>query len=219
MRHRVIAITVAAGLLTGCTVGPNYVRPTVATPQTFRAPEPLPAPQAASLADLKWFEVFKDEKLQELIRTALEQNYDLRDAVARVDEARANLGIVHSNQLPQVNASGGVDIQRLSRDGQTPLPATFLPNQNRNFGEATLNLLSFEVDIWGRLRRATEAARANLLSADENRKAVIVTLVSDVATAYLTVRELDYALAISQRTLQTRQESLELTRSRQTGGV
>jgi len=99
------------------------------------------------------------------------------------------------------------------------LPAAFLPSQNRNFGTATLNLLSFEVDIWGRLRRATEAARANLLSADENRKAVITTLVSDVATSYLTLRQLDYELEISQRTLQTREESLSLTKSRQSGGV
>src|SRR5580698_6166144 len=98
MRYRVTAIAVAAGLSVGCVVGPNYSRPAVAVPASFRAPEPLPSSQAASLADLKWFEVFKDEKLQELIRTALEQNYDLRDAVARVDEARANLGITRSNQ-------------------------------------------------------------------------------------------------------------------------
>ncbi len=95
----------------------------------------------------------------------------------------------------------------------------FISSQNRNFGEATLDLLSFEIDIWGRLRRATEAARANLLNADENRKAVITTLVSDVATAYLSMRELDYELEISKRTLETRQQSLELTRSRQRGGV
>jgi len=99
------------------------------------------------------------------------------------------------------------------------LPAAFLPSQNRNFGSATLGLLSFEIDLWGRLRRATEAARANLLSAEENRKAVITTLVSDVATAYLTLRELDYELEISQSTLQTREESLDLTKSRQRGGV
>ena len=87
MRHRVTGVALATALLAGCTVGPNYVRPTIATPQSFRAPEPLPSSQAASLADLKWFDVFKDEKLQELIRTALEQNYDLRDAVARVRHA------------------------------------------------------------------------------------------------------------------------------------
>jgi len=215
----VTAIAIAAGMSIGCTVGPNYVRPTVATPQTFRAPEPLPAPQAASLADLKWFEVFKDEKLQELIRTALEQNYDLRDAVARVDEARANLGITHSNQLPQVNASGGPEFQRLSRDGQTPLPATFLPNQNRNWGQASLNLLSFEVDLWGRLRRATEAARANLLNAEENRKAVVTTLVSDVAGNYFSLLQYDYEIEISQATVQSRRDSLLLVQERQGGGV
>ena len=139
--------------------------------------------------------------------------------MARVEAARAGLGITRSAQFPNFGASGAVEINRLSRDGATPLPPQFLASQNRNFGEATLGLLSFEIDIWGRLRRATEAARANLLSADENRKAVITTLVSDVATAYLSLRELDYELEISQRTLETRQQSLELTKSRQIGGV
>src|SRR5207249_3274764 len=140
--------------------------------------ETLPPPQAASLADLKWFEIFKDEKLQELVRTALEQNYDLREAVARVEQARANLGITRSNQVPQASAGGALEFTRLSRGGQTPLPESFVREQNRDWGQATLNLLSFEVDLWGRLRRSTEAARANLLGAEENRKAVITTLVS-----------------------------------------
>jgi multidrug efflux system outer membrane protein len=214
-----MAVLIAAGWLTGCTLGPNYHRPDVQVPQAFRAPEPLPAPQAESFADLKWWEVFKDADLQQLVRTALQQNYDLRDAVARVEAARANLGITRSNQFPQVGASGDIDFTRLSRDGATPLPASFLPDQNRNWGEATLNLLSFEVDLWGRLRRATEAARANLLSADENRKAVVTTLVSDVATAYFTLRELDDELEISKATLASRRNSLKLTIQRQTGGV
>jgi len=206
-------------LSAACTVGPNYKRPAIATPQNFRAPEPLPPTQADSIADLKWFEVFKDEQLQALIRRALERNYDLRDAVARVEEARAALGITRSNQFPNFAAGAAVEINRLSRDGATPVPSQLLPSQNRNFGTAALQLLSFEIDIWGKLRRATEAARANLLSADENRKAVATTLISDVATAYLRLRELDYELAISQRTLNTREESLELTRSREAGGV
>jgi NodT family efflux transporter outer membrane factor (OMF) lipoprotein len=214
-----LILSLGAALLAGCTVGPNYTRPSLATPAAFRAPEPIPPSQAASLASLKWFDIFKDDKLQELIRTALQQNYDLRDAVARVEAARASLGITRSGQFPNFGAGGEVQINRLSRDAATPLPAQFLPSQNRNFGEATLNLLSFEIDIWGRLRRATEAARANLLSADENRKAVIVTLVSDVATAYLSLRELDYELEISKSTLETRQVSLDLTRSRRIGGV
>jgi multidrug efflux system outer membrane protein len=191
----------------------------VAVPPNFRAPTPLPAPEAASLANLKWFEVFHDEKLQDLIRTALVNNYDLRDAVTRVEQARANLGITRSNQFPQVSALGALEITRLSRDGQFPLQQTFLTSQYRNWGEAALNLLSFEVDIWGRLRRATEAARANLLNAEENRKAVVSTLVSNVASNYFQVRELDAELTISQRTLETRVQSLQLTRHQEEHGT
>jgi outer membrane protein, multidrug efflux system len=218
MNYRAVAV-IAAVWVTGCTLGPNYHRPAVQIPQNFRAPDPLPAPQAESLADLKWWEVFKDPDLQELVKTALQQNYDLRDAVARVEAARANLGITRSNQFPQVGVSGDLQFTRLSRDGSFALPSSFVSSQNRNWGEASLNLLSFEVDLWGRLRRATEAARANLLSAEENRKAVVTTLVSDVATSYFTVRELDYELEISKTTLATRQDSLNLTIDRQTGGV
>jgi multidrug efflux system outer membrane protein len=188
-------------------------------PSNFRAPVLLPEPQATSLADLKWFEVFHDDKLQELIRVALVENYDLLDAVARVQEARANLGIVHSNQLPQVGASGALEFTRLSRDGQFPLPASFVTTQNRNWGQATLNLLSFELDLWGRLRRATEAARANLLNAEENRKAVVSTLVSEVAGDYFQLRELDYELEISHRTLESRRTSLQLVSDRKDGGI
>jgi outer membrane protein, multidrug efflux system len=205
--------------LTACTAGPNYHRPVVRIPATFRTTAPVPEPEAASLADEKWFEVFKDPVLQNLIRAALEQNYDLRIAVANVEAERANLGITRSNQYPNIANGANVDISRLSRNGSLALPPTFVRDQERNWGEASLNLLSFEVDIWGRLRRATEAARANLLAADENRKAVITTLVSDVATNYFTLRELDYELDIAQRTLGTRQESLRLIQTRQGGGI
>jgi multidrug efflux system outer membrane protein len=218
MKFSFIAIPMAL-VLAGCTVGPNYERPKVPAPTSFRAPEPLPPDQAASLADLKWFEVFKDTELQNLVRVGLAQNYDLRDAVAHVEEARANLGITRSNQIPQLRAGGDADFTRLSRDGAFPLPANFVSNQNRNWGEASLQMLSFELDLWGHLRRATEASRANLLSAEENRKAVITTLVSDVATAYFNLRELDYELDISTRTLASRRESLQLTQERETGGI
>jgi multidrug efflux system outer membrane protein len=219
MRKSLIAPILAAGLLAGCAVGPNYHRPAIQTPNAFRAAAPETANDPASLADLKWFEVFKDEKLQELEREALARNYDLRDAAARVEAARANLGITRSNQFPNLDADGNISTIRVSRDGATPLPAAFVPSQNRTFGAATLGLLSFELDFWGRLRRATEAARANLLGAEENRKAVMTSLVSEVAAAYFSLRELDYQLEISQRTLGTRQESLELIRNRQSGGV
>jgi NodT family efflux transporter outer membrane factor (OMF) lipoprotein len=219
MRTSYFAIAAAAVLLAGCTVGPNYKRPPMEVPTNFRAPDPLPAAQGASLADLKWFEVFHDETLQGLIRTALVQNYDMRDAVTRVQQARANLGVTRSNQIPQVGASGSLQVTRLSRDGSFPLPDSFVANQNRNWGEAGLNLLSFEVDLWGRLRRSTEAARANLLNAEWNRKAVVNTLVSDVASDYFQLLELDYELAISRQTLDTRVSSLRLTQDRQRGGV
>src|SRR5580693_10274145 len=148
-----VAVVLMSVALAGCLVGPNYTRPSMAIPQAFRAPDPLPPPQAASFANLKWFEIFKDEKLQDLIRTGLTQNYDLRDAVAHVEAARASLGITRSAQFPNFGASGAVEINRLSRDGTTPLAPQFLPNQDRNFGEASLNLLSFEVELWGKLRR------------------------------------------------------------------
>jgi len=219
MRASYIALAAAAALLSGCAIGPNYKRPNVAVPTNFRATAPLDAHEAASLADLKWFEVFQDEQLQGLVRTALAQNYDLRDAVARVEEARANLGVTRSNQVPQVSASNTLEITRLSRDGSFPLPASFVSEQNRNWNQTGLNLLSFELDIWGRLRRSTEAARANLLSAEWNQKAVVSTLVSQVATAYFQLLELDAELEVSQRTLETRRESLQLVQSRQRGGV
>src|SRR6201993_622502 len=219
MKLQAIAILISAGFCSSCTVGPNYRRPAVQVPQAFHAPEPLPDSQAASFADLKWWEVFRDDELQNLIRKALEQNYDLRDAVTRVEAAEANLGITRSNQFPQVSASGDINFTRLSRNGAFPLPPALVPSQNRNWGQAQLDLLSFEVDLWGRLRRATEAARASLLSAEENRKAVVTTLVSDVAAQYFTLRELDAQLEISRQTLGTRQEALRLTTSRRNYGI
>lgn len=215
-----MAATIAAvALLSGCAVGPNYHRPAVQVPNAFRAPQPLPEQQAASLADLKWWDVFRDAELQGLIRSALAQNYDLREAVSRVEAARANLGITRSDQFPSVGADANIQTNRTSRNGSLPLPESFVRTQNRTFGEAALDLLSFELDIWGRLRRATEASRANLLGAEEIRKAVVTTLVSQVAGNYFSLRQLDNELEISLRTLAVRQESLSLIRNRQGGGV
>lgn len=219
MKKQLAVAACICALLAACTAGPNYRRPAIQAPGAFRALAPVPAAESASLADLKWWDVFKDEKLQGLIKTALAQNYDLRDALARVDAARAGLGVTRSNQFPNFAVAGDMSTTRFSRTGSTSLPASIIPSQNRTFGDATLNLLSFEVDIWGRLRRATEAARATLLGAEENRKAVITTLVGEVATAYLSLRELDYELEISRRTLANRREFLELIKIRQGGGV
>jgi outer membrane protein, multidrug efflux system len=213
---RVLVATLAAGLVTGCTVGPNYRRPAVTTPDVFRG-SATAAADLTSLADLKWFDVFKDDQLQDMIRTALVQNYDLREAVARVDAARANLGIVRADQYPTIDGSGDVTATRFSSGGELPLPQGFPPQ--RTFGSVAINLVSFEADIWGRLRRATEAARADLLASDDNRQAVVTTLIGDVASAYFNLLELDLELEIARRTLATREESLQLITTREQGGI
>ncbi|HEY6333622.1 MAG TPA: efflux transporter outer membrane subunit, partial [Blastocatellia bacterium] len=180
-------------------------------------------PDQTSLGDLKWFQIFKDPKLQDLIRTALVQNYDVRQAVDREFESRANLGITRSNQLPQISGGANFTSTALSEQGQFVFPPTLPPGffiaRVRNFGTLMLNLASFEVDIWGKLRRATEAARANLLASEDARKAVIVTLVGDVSTNYFDLLELDSELEIAKRTLATRQESLRLIKLQQQNGV
>src|SRR6185369_16756007 len=191
-------------------------RPRVVTPPQFRA-DPAPTPDRQSLADLKWFELFKDEKLQELIREALTNNYDVRQAVARIDAARADLGITRSEQFPTIVAGGEVITQRSSRDGAFAIPEPV--KRDRSFGSVLLNLLSFELDVWGRLRKQTEAARADLRASEEDRRAVLTTIISDVATAYFNLCELDYELDISRRTLASREESLRIIRLRQERGV
>lgn len=170
-----------------------------------------------SIGDLKWFEVFKDPELQELVRTAMVNNYDLRSAVARVDAARANLGLARSEQFPQVGASADITSFRNSQNGQVAIPNQ--TGRSRSVGSVLLNLLSFELDIWGRLRQQTKAARAQLRATEEDRKAVMTTVVSDVAGQYFTLLELDSELDIARRTLAAREESLRLIKVREQGGV
>lgn len=191
-------------------------KPAVQTPGVFRA-DTTPQPSAQSLADLKWFEIFKDQKLQDLLRDALSNNYDLRQAIANIDAARANLGITRSEQFPTITASGDVVNQRISRGGQFDLPAP--AKRDRSFGSILLNLLTFEIDVWGRLRKQTAAARADLMATEEAHRFVVTTLISDIATAYFSLRELDFELDISRRTLVSREESLRLITMRQQRGV
>ena len=190
--------------------------PVVQTPAQFRA-DPAPQPDKQTLADLKWFELFKDQKLQDLINDALANNYDLRQAVTRIDAARANLGITRSEQFPSIIASGDIVTQRNSRSGAFDIPAPI--KRDRSFGSVLLNLLTYEIDIWGRLRKQTAAARADLAATEEERRTVITTIISDVATAYFNLREFDYELDISRRTLASRQESLRIISLRQQRGV
>jgi len=211
-----VSLTRAAWLLlatlvvAGCTVGPDYKRPKVDVPSTFRGEEPGAA--AVSLGDVSWWKVFEDETLQQLIRTALQANYDLNIAAARVLEARAQVTIVRSFQFPEVNASGSATYQRV--EGKlTPFQFqdTFAPSAGFDF--------SFELDFWGRLRRATQAARAELLASEDARRFVITTLVTDVASTYLQLRSFDGELEVSRRTLAARQDSLKLVQMRERGGV
>ncbi|HEY9500019.1 MAG TPA: efflux transporter outer membrane subunit [Pyrinomonadaceae bacterium] len=210
-----IVLIMIISLLPNSALAQKYARPRVETPVAYRGG---PAqPDAQSLADAKWFEVFKDQKLQELIREALNNNYDVRAATANINLARANLGITRSDQFPTFVGSADFVTQRLSRSGSFDLPEPV--KRDRTFGSVLLNLLNFELDIWGRLRKATAAARADLLASEETRKAVMTTLVSDVSASYFNLRELDLELEVAHRTLVSRQESLRLITLRQQRGV
>jgi multidrug efflux system outer membrane protein len=209
--RRPAALLAVALALGGCTLGPDYRRPAVPTPPAWRDVG-VPS-DAASLADLAWWELFEDEQLRVLVQAALEANKDLRLAVTRVDQARAQLGIARAAQFPQVGAGASATTNRLS---DTVRPR----NQG---GEADLLStavdLTFELDIWGRLRRASEAARAELLASEETRHAVVMTLVSDVAAAYLQLRQLDLELETTRRNVASRQASLQLARDRFDAGL
>ena len=191
----------------------NQLAP-VKAPEVFRGEV---NPDQNSIGDLKWFEVFKDPELQKLIRTAMVQNYDLRTAGARINAARANLGLARSDQFPQFEASADLETTRTSRNGQ--LAQTGQGGQRRSFGSVLLNLLTFEIDVWGRLRNQTKAARAELRATEEDRKAVMTTVVGDVAAGYFNLLELDSQLDIAKRTLATRENSLRLIKARQEGGL
>jgi NodT family efflux transporter outer membrane factor (OMF) lipoprotein len=212
-----LAVTAVMALLTGCAVGTQYKRPAVATPPEFRGETILSRTDAASLADLKWFEVFKDEQLQQLVTAALKNNYDMREAAVRVQKSRALLGITRSDQLPTISTSGGVTTQRTSANGAFALPQNL--DLTRTYGSVGSNLLSYEVDLWGRLRNATAAARADLLASEENRKTIATSVVSDVTTAYYDLLALDTELDIAKRTLASRENSLRLIKSREQVGL
>lgn len=215
MKKSLIVLIMIISLLPNSALAQKYQRPRVETPVAYRGG---PAqPDAQSLADAKWFEVFKDEKLQELIREALNNNYDVRAATANINLARANLGITRSDQFPTFVGSADFVTQRLSRSGSFDLPEPV--KRDRTFGSVLLNLLNFELDIWGRLRKATAAARADLLASEETRKAVMTTLVGDVSASYFNLRELDLELEVAHRTLVSRQESLRIIVLRQQRGV
>jgi multidrug efflux system outer membrane protein len=204
-----LAVMMAAVLMAGCTVGPNYHRPVVQTPATFRdlGENGQVQPQVASYADLPWWQVFQDPQLQELIRTALKQNYDLQLATERINAARAQVTITRSNLFPQVNGSGNF---QGGKDGSSQAKFNFL-----NLGADA----AFQLDFFGKLRRATEAARAQLLATEDAKQVVVLTLVSDVASDYFTLLQLDLQLQITRNTVEAQQASVKLTNLRVQHGV
>ena len=209
-RHRLVALTLL--LLTGCTVGPNYKRPTVDVPGGYRGLAPDAAPQTtASFAEEKWWTIFDDPQLQALIHKAIAQNYDVRIAAARVLQAQAVVGITRADQFPAIYGGAAATNSRIPR-------TKLLSETNTSSNNVNLSL-SWELDFWGKYRRATESARASLLATEWGQKAVIWSLVSNVASAYFQLLELDAEMEISQRTLTSRKESLHLVEVREQGGT
>jgi multidrug efflux system outer membrane protein len=207
----------------GCLVGPNYKRPAVATPAGYRAASSATtaptsaAASAESFADLQWSEVFRDPQLTVYIDEAVTNNWDVKVAAARVLIAQGALRVTRSRYFPTVNAGGDVVANRFSQEGLTPIPSGVDPQQT--VGGVFLAMPAYEIDLWGAIRRANEASRAQLLATRSAQQVVRQTLVADVATAYYQLLELDYELEIARRTLHVRENSLSLTSERETGGV
>ena len=204
-----MAAIMASGLVAACRVGPNYHRPVVQPPTAYRDlnENPQVQAQAASYADLPWWQVFQDPQLQEFIRAALKQNYDLQLATERINAGRAQLAVTRSSQFPQVQGNGD-----------------FSGGKEHNF-QTKSNFLTltadaaFQLDFFGRLRRATEAARAQLLATEEAQHTVMLTLVSDVASDYFALLQLDLELQITRDTVKTQEGSVKLTSFRLNNGV
>jgi multidrug efflux system outer membrane protein len=204
-----ISVILASILIGGCTVGPNYHRPAVQTPTGYRdlRESPQAQEQAASFADLPWWQVFQDPRLQELIRTALKQNYDMQLATERINAERAQLSITRSQLFPQAQGSGN-----------------FTGGKEQNF-QSKSNFLAltadaaFQLDLFGKLRRETEAARAQLLATEDAQRTVMLTLVSDVASDYFNLLQLDLELQITRDTAKTQEDSVKLTSFRLNHGV
>lgn len=215
--RRLAALFTALGfsfsVILGCAVGPNYKKPQVNTPAVYRGltPEEAASGETRSLADEKWWEVFQDEQLKELIRTALQQNYDVRRAATRVLQAQAALGITRADQFPTITGQAAAVNVRTSQQ-------KLLPALDTNTNRLGLNL-DWELDFWGKFRRATEAGRANLAASEWARREIITELIANLATAYFQLRALDLQLAISRRTLASRQDSLRLTQLLAQGGA
>jgi NodT family efflux transporter outer membrane factor (OMF) lipoprotein len=208
-------VLASAALATSCTLGRDYKRPAIETPTTYR--HAASQTSAASLADVQWFDLFRDDTLTQLVRTALQQNFEIRIAAQRVLQARAAYGITRSDQFPSIDVSAGVTAARSSQTGASRgIPEGV--DTDVSYAQAGFSL-GWEVDVWGRLRRLSEAARAQYLASEEARHGVITTLIADVSDTYLSLRALDLELAIANRTRDVANNSLKLTEARRATGV
>ena len=212
----VVSVAVTSMLVGGCaTVGPNYARPDMSPPPAFRDAGEQQPPE--SLADTPWWQVFQDEALQALIRDSIAHNYDLRVAVARVQEARALARVARSFLYPDIGIGVSSSGNQISRNSQPPLVSE---DDDRVFTNTAINAtMSWELDLFGRIRRDSEAAFARYLSTEEGRRAVLITVVSDVATAYFQLRELDLQREVALRTLALNDQTVDYYRTRLAGGV
>lgn len=199
--------------LSGCLVGPNYRRPVTTLPAEF----PGTTATQESIADKKWFDLFQDATLKQLVQTALEKNFDVRIAAERVLEARAQYGITRANLFPTLDAQGSYTAVRSSSIGATPFIASGT-NLAASYTQAGLQF-AWELDLWGRLRRLDEAARAQYLGSEEARNGVIISLISDVMNTYFEVRELDLELEIAQHNNEIARDNLRLIRERKDRGA
>jgi outer membrane protein, multidrug efflux system len=200
-----LALLLIFVLLAGCKVGPNYKRPVVDVPTDYRAAMPAPTAPASSLGNENWWQVYQDPVLLKLIHTALEQNYDVRIAATRVLEAQAQVGITRADQFPSASLGANIYSQ------QNAKVSNLFPAYEVNAGQLNLSVI-WNLDFWGKYRRQTEAARAQLLATEWGQRATMSSLVANVATAYFELRALDSEIEIAKRTLASRQQSLELTR-------
>lgn len=200
---RSLPLLVVLGVCAACAVGPNYRRPEVPAPAAYRGQ--VGAAEAVSFADLPWWEVFQDDVLQALIEEALQNNRDLRTAAARVEQFRAVVGVARSELFPQGEYEGGAARSR----GVTPLLSPVPPGTTRTSFLGVFNL-AWEIDVWGRIRRSTEAALADLFASEAFRRGVVLSLVSSVAQAYFELLELDLELEIARRTAASFQRTLDL---------
>jgi multidrug efflux system outer membrane protein len=197
--------------LGGCLLGPDYARPKVDVPATYRFTQG----EAADIANIVWWEQFQDPVLDQLIATALLENRDVKIAAARVDEFRGQFVTTRSGLFPQIGAGADASRQRTSQSAGIPIPNGISPIYNQF--DATVSV-AWEIDLFGKVRRQTEAARANLLASEEGRRATILTLVSSVASAYINLRNLDRQLEIAKETVESRDESVRVFTLRFKGG-